>query len=1061
MKAGAAYLPLDPDHPRERVAGMVADAGAKLVITEDHAWDLPDDGSDLGLDIKLHQAAYVIYTSGSTGRPKGVVVTHEGVGSLIATAVDRLGVTESSRVAQFASVGFDVAVWDLCMSLGVGGRAIVVPSHRRVAGPELTEYLAEHGATHMILPPSLVAALPAECELPEGAVLVVGTETVPSELIARWARRMGVVAAYGLTEATVNSTLWPAQPDWTGPVPIGVPDPNTRCYVLDSALRPVPVGVEGELYVGGRGLARGYHGQHALTAARFVADPFGEAGSRMYRTGDRVRWRADGSLDFLGRADGQVKIRGFRVEPGEVESVLMAQPGVAQAAVRVRRDHRGVKRLVAYLTGSAEPAELRERAAALLPEHMVPSVVVPMSGPLPLTPNGKLDDKALPDPDWTALGGDAPATTPAEHVLVDAFTAVLGLKPGVHDNFFELGGDSIVAMQVVSRARAAGLVITPAQVFEHRTPANLAAASRPVGARADADVELLPADLVAQFPGDHEVLPASPLQQGFYFHSRFDADDSYLVQEVLSLGRAVRRADVQGLLDRHPALRAGFGQGARGEVVQLVPPHAELPWHEYPADADLERVLAAERAGGFDLEHPPLLRAAAVGDKLVLTLHHILVDGWSVGLLRRELDGGRVGAPDHLAYHRWLATRDTDAARAAWRAALSDVDEPTRVVPDPSPRHGQHSAFLTAEATAALTAAARRLGLTTGSVLHGAWGLLVGGRTGRRDVVFGSTVAGRPAEVEGIESAVGLFINTVPVRQRWSPADTLAQVLTRFQDEQAALLDHQHLGLAEIQRAAGQGELFDTLVVVENFPDVVTDVEVRDRVHYPLALIAIPGERLELRIKHRVPDAEAAALADRLVRLLEVFAADPHRPVARVPLVTPGEAEWLAAQTGQAVAVPEDTLVDRIAARVAQTPDAVAVVFEGATLTYAELDRRSAAVARGLRERGAGKVVAVAIPRSAELVVALLGVLRSGAAYLPLDLDYPADRVEFMLADSGADVVLRQGDCLGDERQGEDRGADLPAPAPDDPAYLIYTSGSTGRPKGVVVAHRAIVNRLA
>ncbi|AXX32478.1 amino acid adenylation domain-containing protein [Actinosynnema pretiosum subsp. pretiosum] len=1070
MKAGAAYLPLDPDHPRERVTGMVADAGAKLVITEDLAWELPDDGGDLGLDIALHQAAYVIYTSGSTGRPKGVVVTHEGVGSLIATAVDRIGVTESSRVAQFASVGFDVAVWDLCMSLGVGGRAIVVPSHRRVAGPELTDYLAEHGATHMILPPSLVAALPAECELPEGAVLVVGTETVPSELIARWARRMGVVAAYGLTEATVNSTLWPAQPDWTGPVPIGVPDPNTRCYVLDSALRPVPVGVEGELYVGGRGLARGYHGQHALTATRFVADPFDGPGSRMYRTGDRVRWRADGSLDFLGRADGQVKIRGFRVEPGEVESVLMAHPGVAQAAVRVRRDHRGVKRLVAYTAGAAEPAELRERAAALLPEYMVPSVVVPMTGPLPLTPNGKLDDKALPDPDWTALGGDAPATTPAEHVLVDAFTAVLGLKPGVHDNFFELGGDSIVAMQVVSRARAAGLVITPAQVFEHRTPANLAAASRPVGAVADADVELLPADLVAQFPGDHEVLPASPLQQGFYFHSRFDADDSYLVQEVLSLGRAVRRADVQGLLDRHPALRAGFGQGARGEVVQLVPPHVELPWHEHPADADLERVLAAERAGGFDLEHPPLLRAAAVGDKLVLTLHHILVDGWSVGLLRRELDGVRVGAPDHLAYHRWLATRDAEAARAAWRAALSDVDEPTRVVPDPSPRHGRHSAFLTAEATAALTTAARRLGLTTGSVLHGAWGLLIGGRTGRRDVVFGSTVAGRPAEVEGIESAVGLFINTVPVRQRWSPADTLAQVLTRFQDEQAALLDHQHLGLAEIQRAAGQGELFDTLVVVENFPDVVTDVEVRDRVHYPLALIAIPGERLELRIKHRVPDAEAVALADRLVRLLEVFAADPHRPVARVPLVTPGEAEWLAAQTGQAVAVPEGTLVDRIAARAAQTPDAVAVVFEGSTLTYAELDRRSAAVARGLRERGAGKVVGVAIPRSAELVVALLGVLRSGAAYLPLDLDYPADRVEFMLADSGADVVLRQEDCLAEDPapgaglpDADLPDADLPdaAPAPDDPAYLIYTSGSTGRPKGVVVAHRAVVNRLA
>ncbi|MFD4779089.1 amino acid adenylation domain-containing protein, partial [Streptomyces sp. NPDC058427] len=328
LKAGAAYLPLDADHPQDRTAYMLSDAGATTLLTvRELAGHLPEqdaarlllddpatadalaaqDESDPGTPVALDQAAYVIYTSGSTGRPKGVIVTHDGVGSLIATATDRIGVTAASRVVQFASVGFDVTVWDLIMSLCVGGRIIVVPAERRVAGRALTDYIAHHRATHMILPPALVSALPQDCELPEGAVLVVGTEAVPSELIARWSGRLQVVVAYGLTEASVNSTLWHARSGRPGPTPIGRPDPNTRTYVLDAALRPVPAGAEGELYVAGRGLARGYLGRPALTSERFVADPYGEPGTRMYRTGDRVRRSADGNLEFLGRADGQIK----------------------------------------------------------------------------------------------------------------------------------------------------------------------------------------------------------------------------------------------------------------------------------------------------------------------------------------------------------------------------------------------------------------------------------------------------------------------------------------------------------------------------------------------------------------------------------------------------------------------------------------------------------------------------------------------------------------------------------------------------------------------------------
>ncbi|MFB6622945.1 amino acid adenylation domain-containing protein [Streptomyces sp. NPDC056374] len=1153
MKAGAAYLPLDADHPQDRIAYMLSDAGARTVVTvRGLAGDLPETAgvTHLLLDdpdteaalaaatdpapapaVALDQAAYVIYTSGSTGRPKGVVVSHDGVGSLIATATDRIGITAGSRVVQFASVGFDVTVWDLIMSLCVGGRIIVVPAERRVAGPALTEYIARHRATHMILPPSLVSALPQECELPQGAVLVVGTEAVPSELIARWGNRLRVVVAYGLTEATVNSTLWLADPDRPGPAPIGRPDPNTRAYVLDTALRPVPVGAEGELYVSGRGLARGYLGRHGLTSERFVADPYGPPGTRMYRTGDRVRWGADGNLEFLGRADGQIKIRGHRVEPGEIESAFMACAGIAQAAVLAREDHRGVKRLVAYLVpegaadddGAAAVTAARAQVTDALPDHMVPSAVVVLDAPLPLTPNGKLDAKALPEPRWTSLTGTDTPSTPAETALAALFADVLGLPTvGVHDSFFELGGDSIVAIQLVNRAREAGLAITPRDVFRSRTVAALA---RTAG-------ETVPAPARPRVALDPDALPVSPLQEGFFFHAEFDhrAADLYFVQEVLDLAGPVdpdrlRRA-LQLLLDRHPLLRASFRQLPGGEVVQRLADHVTLPWREADtAETGLDDILRADRAERFALDRPPLLRATLVKDgrhhRLLLTLHHIVADGWSVAVLLRELTDAYRGAalPAPAApepYLSWLAGRDRDAAREAWRQALTGLDEPTRLpaltAPGNGPARPEHvDTRLPHDLTEALTTYARTRGLTLSSVFHGVWGLLLGALTGGRDVVFGTTVSGRTTEVAGLDSAVGLFINTVPARVTLRPEETLTELLRRVQDEHAALLDHQHLGLADIQRIAGGGELFDTLVVFENHPGgrgghdtgepLVTGAEVFDAVHYPLALVVEPtADGLLLRFKHhaaRLDQVAVAVLANRFTALLRTVVAEPDRLVARTDLLSGRERAHLTELNATAHPVPEATLTSLFADRAARTPHAPAVVFDDTTLSYAELDRRAEALARRLRERGAGpeQYVAVAVPRSAELMVALLGVLKAGAAYLPVDLDYPADRVAFMLADSGARLVVTAEESAGrlpavpdlhhvvvgaapaaeETRAPEGQtpedgtpaahtpegGAPGRAACPDHPAYLIYTSGSTGRPKGVAVTHRAIVNRLA
>ncbi|MEU3273855.1 amino acid adenylation domain-containing protein [Saccharomonospora sp. NPDC006951] len=1062
LKAGAAYLPLDPEHPVSRTEFMVADSGAKMTLsTVDYTELARHDGGNLDRAVALDNAAYVIYTSGSTGRPKGVVVTHEGIGSLVATAVDRLGVDEHSRVAQFASSGFDVAVWDLTMSLATGARSVIVPAERRVAGKELTEYLTGNHATHFILPPSLVSALPPDCALPEGAVLVVGTETVPPELVARWSGRLRVVAAYGLTEATVNSTLWLAEEGEHDRVPIGEADPNTRAYVLDSALRPVREGDIGELYIGGRGLARGYLGRPGLTASRFIADPF--TGARMYRTGDRVRLRRDGLLDFIGRADGQLKIRGHRIEPGEVEAALLAHPGITQAAVAGRRDHRDAPRLVGYVVGDPTPAEVKDFLAARLPEHLVPGVIVVLDG-LPLTPNGKVDRAALPDPDWTALAGEAEPRTPREHTLATLFAEVLDLPTvGVEDSFFELGGDSIVAIRLLGKAREAGIALGQRDIFQQRTVsalARVARAAEPSGGTG-----------VASWPWR---APISPLQRGFYFHAADSpGEDPYVVRLVLELAEGVSigtaRARLQRMLDRHPLLRARFA-GTTGTVVQWIDEHVVLPWREA---ADVAEVLEEEKAG-FDLAVAPAIRATAVGPgMIVLTLHHIVADGWSLAHLFAELETDEPEpAADPSAYLDWLGSRDSDAALTAWETAL-DGAEPTIAAGAQSEADTvvlDVPSFL----DEALTSVGRRTGLTKSTLLHGAWGLLLCALTGRTDVVFGTTVSGRSAPVDGIESMIGLFSNTVPARFRLRGSDTTATALARWQAEQADLLDHQHISLGDIQR--GRGDLFDTLVVVENQPDIAgtamfADRTLLDQVHYPLALIAHPAKAgLRLVLKHRTDRDRAERIGARYLELLAAVAAPP-RPVTELAALPAEQWQRVVKLNDTTHPVASTSIVDRFAEWVARDPDATAVVADSTELSYRELDERSGRLAARLRQHGAGpeQFVAVAVPRSAELVVALLGVLRSGAAYLPLDLDYPADRIAFMLSDSDARLaVAAPGVGLPPgvrriEVDAPDTGTvdEQPRIMPDQPAYLIYTSGSTGRPKGVVVSHRAIGNRLA
>ena len=1384
-------------------------------------------------------------------------------------------------------------------------------------------------------------------------------------------------------------------------------------YVLDGGLRPVPAGVAGELYIAGAGLARGYLHRAGLTAERFVADPFGSAGSRMYRSGDLARWRADGVLEFLGRADAQVKLRGFRIEPGEIEAALLGHGAVAQAAVIAREDAAGEKRLIAYVVlrgggqgngeARAEAPELRGHVAGLLPDYMVPSGFVVLDR-LPLTPNGKLDRRALPAPVVRGSVEGRGPRTPQEEILCGLFAEVLGLgRVGIDDNFFELGGDSIISIQLVSRARKAGLAISPRAVFQHQTVAALAAVAvatqeaasdlrdvatgplpltpimhwlverggplerfhqamllqvpaglrgedlsaalqavidhhdalrlslisaaqdesdvvtlqiapagtgdaascvrridacgldadawraciaqeaqmavarlapaagvmvqavwfdagaqqpgrllliihhlaidgvswrillpdlvaawgalrdgripalgprgtslrywarrlvaeaqdpervaelsfwsgmlsapavslvegaldrgRDISARAGrltlnlpasvtgalltrtgavfhagindvlltglvlavlswcrrrgrgsetavlidieghgreeifADVDLSrtlgwftslfpmrldagalelaaalrggpalgravksikeqmravadrgvgygllrylngetalqlagfptpevgfnylgrfpapgaadwtaaaetvelggsdpamplahcmevnaltldgadgatliahwswaadlfseqeahdlaqgwfavlealvrhaeqpgaggrsPCDLPllrlsqdeierieSKYPHIEDILPLSPLQEGLLFHALYDvgAPDVYIVQLALALegpldGARLERA-AQVLVERHASLRAGFEHEKLSRPVQVMLAGLRVPWRNFdlseldaPArERRLSEVLLQDRAERFDVAAPPLLRFALIRlgpqqHRLVLTSHHILMDGWSGPVLVQELltlyahDGDAAALP-HLTPYRdylaWIAAQDHAAALAGWRQALAGLQEPTRMAayaPAGPPAGPQQITVTLSEAlTTALSEQGRREGLTLNTFIQTAWAILLGRQLSRDEVVFGVTVAARPPEIAGIEGMVGLFINTLPLRVKLPPLKSLRDLLKEVQDSQSKLITYQYLGLAEIQSLLGVGELFDTLVVFENYPlEVIgghskdwdglrlAGVSGHDATHYPLSVMARPGTQLQLRFDHRpdvFDDGTVEGLAGRLVRLLAGAVAHPDCPIGRLELLGAEERESiLAGWNATAREVLPGSLPFLFAAQAGKRPDATAVVFERGRLSYGELDRRSNQLAHHLRGLGVGPetVVGLCLERSLELIVGLLGILKAGGAYLPLDPQYPAQRLAFMLGDAGARVLVTQAALLDRlalanassraavVRLDADAAAIAAQPtrAPllaleaHHPAYVIYTSGSTGTPKG-------------
>jgi len=1182
LKSGAAYLPLDPALPDERLAAMLADARAPIVVTASAlAGRLPDLGDGtIVLDdpatatalaalagdpvtdaqrrapLRPDHPAYVIYTSGSTGRPKGVVISHRAIATRLRGLQGERALGAGDRVLQRSPVGFDMSVVELFWPLSCGA-AVVLPSPGAHRDPyELARLVAAERVTSVDFVPSMLDAFLAVEEIardPSWAStlrhVTCGGEALRPATARRFSELTGRTLhnCYGPTESTVDAT-WhaydPAAPSDAATVPIGRPVRGTRALVLDRALRPVPIGVPGELYLAGTQLARGYLLRPALTAERFVADPFGSAaGARMYRTGDLARWNRNGTLQYLGRGDDQVKVRGQRIELGEVTAALLTHPGVARAAVDARGDTPG-GRLTAYVVAAddaeIDPGDLRGHLARTLPDAMIPAAYVVLDA-LPLTPTGKLDRRALPAPEpQAAQPGRAPAGA-AERTLCDLFAGVLRLDAaGADDNFFALGGDSILAITLVSRARSAGLDIRPRHVFEQPTPVLLAAVAQPLRDAPEGSGTASSAPLVQL--GDDEralvdravpqavhVWPLSPLQEGLHFESTYDASvrDPYTATTVIELDRpldsAILRRALAAVFARHAALRAGFLHDGLPRTLQVVAARVEVPLDELelPAgdeDGALARLVAGHGRRRFDLARAPLMRCTVARARdgrqwIVLTNHTLLLDGWSATLFLDDLlvlcafpDEPLAPVPSFGRYLQWLGGQDRAAAVEAWRRALGGLDEAALVAPAVSGRDFEPARLWTgidAALTAAVEAAARERGLTLNTVLAGAWGIVVGRLTGRDDVVFGSTVSGRPAEIAGVERIVGQFLNTVAVRINLRPAESLATFLRRLQLEQAALIGVHHASLGDVQRAVGLGPLFDTLQVLRNTPvdeharaRAAATLGVRaisgaDSTHLPLTFTTDRGEALRFEWTYR-PDvfdrARVEAISAHVVAVLEQFARGADLPVGRIePPAAAGKRRSIRVQSaGREQPLPHATIAEMLGERATAVPHELALVCGDERLTYAELDARINRFARLLLAHGAQpeRVVALALPRSADLVAALFAVLRTGAAYLPLDPGYPADRLELMLADAAPVCLLTTAaatlTCDGVARIDLDDGATVarlaavsadplgdaerPGFATDDPyrlehpAYVIYTSGSTGMPKGVVTPHRGLTN---
>ncbi len=1160
LKAGGAYMPLDPAYPSERQAFMLTDARVSVLLTQETLVNtLPAHEAqviclDSGWDAIAQEStpkpvcrvvgtnlAYVIYTSGSTGKPKGAMNSHAGIRNRLLWMQDAYHLVQADRVMQKTPLSFDVSVWEFFWPLLTGACLVVARPEGHKDSAYLVKAIVEQEITTIHFVPSMLRLFVQEQQVETCHSLkrvICSGEALPFDLQEQFYTHLDAELhnLYGPTEAAVDVTFWHCERETElQTVPIGRPIANMQIYILDSHLRPVPVGVPGELHIGGIGLARGYHNRPDLTAEKFIPHPFCDGSiSRLYRTGDLACYLPDGNIEFLGRMDHQVKIRGFRIELGEIEAVLAGHPTVRETVAVAREDKPGDTRLVAYVIPHAEQeptvSDLRSFLTQKLPEYMVPSAFV-MLDALPLTPNGKVDRRALPEPDHTRPESDdsvvAPRT-PGEEILAGIWMQVLGMNQiSVYDNFFELGGHSLLATQVMSRTRNALHVELPVRtLFETSTIAGLAKRVE-MARRVAQDLQPPPMQPV---PRDGD-LALSFAQQRLWFLNQLEPDDvTYNIPMAVRLGGPLNvealEQSLNEIVRRHEALRTTFGM-AEGHPVQVIAPFSEkrLPMVNLEGLPESEREVQARRLATeealrpFDLAQSPLLRATLLrlGTQehvLLLNMHHIVSDGWSIWIFQRELVAlyrafsaqERSTLPelpiqyaDFAAWQRqWLKGKVLETQLAYWKQQLGG-ELPALNLPTDWPRPAvqtfrgaTQSSVLPATLSEALRALSHHEGVTLFMTLLAAFKVLLYRYTGQQNITVGTPVANRNRTE--IEELIGFFVNTLVLRSDLSGNPTFRDVLSQVREMALQAYDHQGLPFEKLieelqpERDLSRTPLFQVMFALQSasgeafeLPGLTLSLSGGGggTAKFDLTLTVIDAAQ-ELRVFFNYnTDLFASSTIARMMKhfeaLLEDIVAHPGQRVMDLPLLTIAERhQMLVEWNDTAIEYPADRCIHQLfEAQVERTPDAIAVVFEEKLLTYGHLNTRANQLAHYLQALGVGPetLVGLCVERSLEMVVGILGVLKAGGAYVPLDPAYPQERLAFILQDTQAPVLLTQQNlvdrllphdarvlCLDADwetiAQADEKTLSTTATS-HNLAYVIYTSGSTGKPKGVAIEHRS------
>jgi amino acid adenylation domain-containing protein len=1165
LKAGGAYLPLDPTYPQERLAFQMADAQVRWLVCQKHLlthlptfdgqlicldtdWDEVAQGSGTSLTNESDGAtlAYVIYTSGSTGQPKGVQIPHRAVGNFLASMQQQLGITAQERLLAVTTLSFDIAALELFLPLSVGASLVLLSRAEVSDGSLLAQTLSLMGATVMQATPTTWHLLLASGWSGSSRLKgLCGGEALPTELARQMRSKMAALwNMYGPTETTIWSTIFPVDPtgeQTSNPVALGRPIANTQVYVLDSFLHPVVPGVIGELYIGGLGVARGYMNRPHLTAERFVPHPYSsEPGARLYRTGDQVRYRTDGVLEYLGRIDQQVKVRGHRIELGEIEAILTTHPAVRQSVVMVREDTPGDQRLVAYVVANSPEDinhhELHIHMQRKLPNYMLPSAYVRLES-LPLTPNGKLDRRMLSSliPTSSPQQEESVPLTTVEELLANIWRQVLGIEQiSRHDNFFELGGHSLLVTQVAVRIRSLFQVDLPLQaLFTFPTLSELA---RYVLETQRQKQDLLLPPLERGLQTEH--IPLSFAQQRLWFLAQLEPDSThYTIPGALRLsGHLVLAAleqSLQAVIKRHDVLRTTFHL-VESQPIQVICPVETLPPFSLPLidlsplsvqqqELQVQSLARQEADAAFDLTQGPLwrshvLRLSSQEHVMLLSFHHIIFDGWSKDVLIRELRAHYTAyladkepqiSPLPLQYadyaiwqRQWLQGEILEQRLVYWKKQLANL--PTVSLPTDYPRPAvqshkgrQHIFVLPGELLISLRQLSRREEVTLFMTLLVAFQVLVARYSRQYDIVVGTPIAHRThMETEGL---IGFFVNTLVLRTDLSDEPTVRDCLRRIRQVCLEAYAHQDVPFEQVvealqpRRDLSHAPLFQLLFALENTPD--EPLELPDlQLHIQEGELSTARFDLELNMRETrdglqgvltySTDLFTSETIQRFARhyrqLLEGLLANTSQPVSTLPLLSDEEQQQVL-ETWNTLP-PDDQqeqcLHQRYLEQVLRTPDAIVVVSEEEQISYQVLDQRANQLANALRKRGVGSEVKVGlyVERSVDMLIGMLGVLKAGGGYVPLDPSYPDERLAFLLDDAQPRLLLTQQQFLGralawkGERMCLDTDWDQLAQEPDicpentatveNLAYVIYTSGSSGQPKGVQISHRNVERLL-